>query len=104
MVNTENYRTTVRVLAIDGSPAGGGRTRSALAAVVSPAAESGATVEMISLGDGVGGGVERALAALEHVDAVVLGSPVYRAASAAPLKNLLDRVALLLIVYKDGHD
>jgi FMN reductase len=85
-------RTAFRVLAIDGSPAGGGRTRAALAAVVSGAAEGGATVETITLGDGEGGGYDRALAALEHADAIALGSPVYRASSATPLKSLLDLI------------
>jgi NAD(P)H-dependent FMN reductase len=85
-------RTALRVLAIDGSPGGGGRTRAALASVVSAAAEGGATVETIALGNGEGGGLERALAALEHADAIALGSPVYRASSATPLKSLLDLI------------
>jgi NAD(P)H-dependent FMN reductase len=85
-------RTAFRVLAIDGSPAGGGRTRAALAAVASGAAEGGATVETIALGSEESGGVDRALEALKHADAIVLGSPVYRASSATPLKNLLDLI------------
>jgi FMN reductase len=85
-------RTAFRVLAIDGSAAGGGRTRAALAAVASAAAEGGATVEMIALEEGDGSGVERALAALDRADAIALGSPVYRASSATPLKSLLDRI------------
>jgi FMN reductase len=80
------------VLAIDGSAAGGGRTRAALAAVASAAAESGATVEMIALEEGDGSSVEHALAALDRADAIALASPVYRASSATPLKSLLDRV------------
>jgi FMN reductase len=90
---TSRDRTAFRVLAIDGSPTGGGRTRAALAAVASAAAEGGATVETIALGEGEGGGgLERALEALEHADAIALGSPVYRASSATPLKSLLDRI------------
>ena len=84
--------TAVRVLAVDGSPTGGGRTGAAIAAVASAAAEAGATVETIAIGEQVGDGIERALAALGRADAIVLGSPVYRASFAAPLKQLLDLV------------
>jgi FMN reductase len=80
------------VVALDGSPAGGGRTNAAIAAITSAAAESGATVETIALGDGEPGGTDRALAALAPADAIVLGAPVYRAASATPLKQLLDLI------------
>jgi FMN reductase len=90
--NMNRDRNAVRVLAIDGSPAGGGRTRAALAAVALAAAEDGAAVETIALGDGEGGSVDRALEALEHADAIALGSPVYRASSATPLKGLLDLI------------
>lgn len=80
------------MLALDGSPAGGGRTYAAIAAVAAAATEAGAIVETISLGEGDPDGTERALAALEAADAVVLGAPVYRAAAATPLKQLLDLV------------
>ena len=80
----------VAVLAVDGSPAGGGRTRAALDVVASAARGAGATVETISIA--ADDGEERTLAALDGADAIVFGSPVYRASSAAPLKHLLDRV------------
>jgi FMN reductase len=82
----------LRVLLIDGSPAGGGRTSAVLTAVGAAAAEEGALVESVSLGDDAAGGIDRALTALETADAIVLGSPTYRAAIAAPLKQLIDAV------------
>lgn len=83
-------RTAIKVIALDGSPSGGGKTHAAIGAVAYAAAEAGAIVDTISLGEP--GGQERALAELGPADAIVLGSPVYRAASAAPLKQLLDLV------------
>jgi FMN reductase len=78
----------VRVLVIDGSPQGGGRTAAAAGEVAGGAAALGAEPELISLG--VDGGVEQALAAAEEADAFVIGSPMYRASFAHPLKTLLD--------------
>jgi len=73
----------VRVLAVDGSPASGGRTATALEAVLAGAREAGATeTELVPAAEG--------LAAAEGADAFVLGSPVYRASYAAPLKGFLD--------------
>jgi NAD(P)H-dependent FMN reductase len=80
----------VHVLLIDGSPTGGGRTGAALAAVGAAAAQSGAQVELLALGDDLNGGIERVVAQLAAADAVALGSPVYRATAAAPLKQLID--------------
>jgi FMN reductase len=81
---------TARVLALHGSPNGGGHTEAAVAAVAAAAAAAGAAVETIGIADDAG--TERALAALPDTDAVVLGSPVYRASFATPLKRLLDLV------------
>lgn len=81
----------VAVLAVDASPTRGGRTRAALDAVSSAAAQAGAVVETIGLGDG-GSGLQPVLSALASAEAVVLASPVYRASFAAPLKQLLDAV------------
>ena len=80
----------VAVLAIDGSPVGGGKTRAVLDAVADGARASGADVETVALAEE--SGAEQALERLEHADAVVFGSPVYRASAAAPLKELLDRI------------
>ena len=80
----------ISVVAIDGSPTGGGRTRAALEAVSAAAQAFGGTVETLGLAEPQG--QERALEALERSDAVILGAPVYRAAAASPLKQLLDAI------------
>ncbi len=85
------------VLALDASPAGGGRTRAAVEAVSAAAAGLGGVVETIGLAEP--DGQAYALAALPGADAIVLGAPVYRAAAAAPLKQLLD----LIPRYPDGR-
>jgi FMN reductase len=77
----------MRVLAVDGSPTGAGRTLTAIEAVL-----AGAGVEAEVLGLAEADGVDRALAAAEESDAFVLGSPMYRASYAAPLKAFLDRL------------
>ena len=80
----------IAVLAVDGSPNGSGRTRLAVEAVAAAVEVAGATVETIGLAEP--DGFDRVLGALDGADAVVLGAPVYRAASAAPLKQLLDLI------------
>jgi FMN reductase len=77
----------VNLLAIDGSPQGSGRTRTALDAVAAAARDAGATTEVVGLADGV----DNALGRLDAADGFVFGSPIYRASYAAPLKALLDR-------------
>jgi FMN reductase len=96
-INKLGWRTTaaepgatVKLLAVDGSPDGGGRTRRAVGAVAAAAVEAGAelaTVGLVELD-----GIDQVLAGLDEADAVVLGAPVYRAAAASPLKELLDRI------------
>lgn len=80
----------VSVLVVDGSPSGGGRTRAALDAVAAAAGDAGGVVETVGLAEP--DGVERALSALAGAQGVVLGAPVYRAAAAGPLKQLLDLI------------
>jgi FMN reductase len=75
----------VHVLALDDSPRGSGRTRIVLDEVLSGAAAKGAIVDVISLADGPPP-TER----LRQFDAFVLGSPIYRASYATPLKAFLD--------------
>jgi FMN reductase len=76
---------------VDCSPEQGGRTRAALGAVSDAAANAGAAV-----GTGWIGALDvpvfETLAELGAADAVVLGSPVYRASFATPLKRLLDAI------------
>lgn len=69
----------LRVLGIDASPSGGGRTTEAVRAV--------AGTDPIVL---VSAGVDTAIDAVASADAVVFGSPIYRASFAEPLKRLLD--------------
>ena len=75
------------VVAVVGSPKAGGRTRVAVDAVVHGAAEGGAGTRVLELADA---GHEDVLAAMEEADAVVFGSPTYRADISAQLKALLD--------------
>lgn len=87
-------RWVVRILGIDGSPIGSGRTLAALQVVLRAAEETGAETEVRSL---AGAESDTAvlldvIAALATADAAVVGSPVYRASYAAPLKLLLDRL------------
>jgi FMN reductase len=74
------------VVAVVGSPHAGGRTRVAVDAVLRGAAE-GADTRVLEL---AGTGHADALAAMDEADAVVFGSPTYRADIAAQLKALLD--------------
>jgi FMN reductase len=75
------------VVAVVGSPKAGGRTRVAVDAVLRGAAEGGAETRVLELADT---DHADALAAMEEADAVVFGSPTYRADIAAQLKALLD--------------
>ncbi len=86
----------MRIVAIDGSPSGSGKTATALGLVIEAArgaAGSATETSVVALaGDALGEAVEQALGAIRGADAVVLGSPVYRASYAFPLKTLLDHV------------
>jgi FMN reductase len=72
------------VLAIDGSPVGGGKTATVLQRVLDGAAERGAETKLISLADSAGPD------ALDSADAFIFGSPVYRASYTGLLKTFLD--------------
>jgi FMN reductase len=74
------------VVAVVGSPHAGGRTRVAVDAVLRGAAES-ANTRVLEL---AGTEHANALAAMGEADAVVFGSPTYRADITAQLKALLD--------------
>ena len=76
------------ILGIDGSPVGGGRTLSAIKEVLAAVAEDAET-EVASL---AGAEVESIILRMVAADAVVCGSPIYRASFAYPLKALLDRL------------
>ncbi|MFC8304585.1 NAD(P)H-dependent oxidoreductase [Specibacter sp. NPDC057265] len=76
----------MKVLGVDGSPYGPGKTAAAITAVLAGAAGSGAETELIRHDDP--DVVERIAAA----DAVVLGSPTYRATHTAALRALLEKI------------
>jgi FMN reductase len=84
---TSGEGATVLVVGVVGSPKAGGRTRVAVDAVLRGAAESGADTRVLELAEA---GHPDVLAAMEEADAVVFGSPTYRADIAAQLKALLD--------------
>jgi FMN reductase len=81
----------VSVVAIDSSPEGGRRTRTAIDAVSAAAADAGATIRTSWIG-GEEVELESVMAELTAADAIILGSPVYRASYGSPLKRLLDTV------------
>ena len=78
----------VLVVAVVGSPNPGGRTRVAAEAVLSGAAAEEAQTELVELAGTEFTAVQDALA---RADAVVFGSPTYRADIASQLKALFDR-------------
>jgi FMN reductase len=77
------------VVGVVGSPKAGGRTRVAVDAMLRGAAEGpgGADTRVLELAEA---GTADVLAAMNGADAVVFGSPTYRADIAAQLKALLD--------------
>lgn len=77
----------MRVVGIAGGPDAGGRTSTAIAAVLAGAEGAGATTDLIELG---GADLADVVAAIDAADAVVFGSPVYRATYSALLKTLLE--------------
>lgn len=75
------------VLGVAGGPEAGGRTSTAIAGVLAGAAARGASTSLLELGSTDHADV---VAAIEAADAVVFGSPVYRATYSALLKGLLE--------------
>lgn len=80
----------LRILGIDCSPHGPGRTGTALEAVLSASAAAGAATSLIHLGGEEAMSAEEACQQMLAADAFALGSPMYRATFAAPFKVLLD--------------
>jgi FMN reductase len=78
----------VDVVGVAGGPEAGGRTSAAVQAVLAGAAGVGASTRLLELSET---SVPEVVAAFETADAVVLGSPVYRATYSALLKDLLER-------------
>jgi FMN reductase len=84
---TERSPGSLSVLGIAGGPEAGGRTSTAIAGILSGAAAAGAATTVVELAFTPHSEV---VAAIETADAVVLGSPVYRATYSALLKGLLE--------------
>jgi len=80
--------TPVRVLGVVAGPEPGGRTATAVAGVLAGAAKRGANTSLLELSES---GVPAVIAEFDTADAVVFGSPVYRATYSALLKDLLER-------------
>jgi FMN reductase len=80
----------VRVLAINCSPGPGGKTKTALEAVLEGAAGAGATTSLVELG-GRGPDLSEVVEQLEGADAFAFGTPMYRATYATAFKALLDQ-------------
>ncbi len=76
------------VVGVVGSPNAGGRTRVGVDAVLVGAAGEGAEIRVHELADTA---VPDVVAAMGEADAVVFGSPTYRADITAQLKGLLDQ-------------
>jgi FMN reductase len=79
--------TAVSVLAVIASPSVGGRTTTAARAMLDAAQDAGASVELRELASTT---TDDALAAIDAADAVLFGSPVYRAGHTALLRSLLE--------------
>ena len=77
-----------RVLGVVAGPEPGGRTATAVAGVLNGAEKAGATTSLLELSEV---GADAVIAAFDTADAVVFGSPVYRATYSALLKDLLER-------------
>ena len=78
----------VNVVGVVAGPAPGGRTATAVAGVLEGAAKAGASTSLLELSEA---GVDAVIAAVDAADAVVFGSPVFRATYSALLKDLLER-------------
>jgi FMN reductase len=81
----------MRTLALDGSPRGGGRTAAALAAVLDGARTAGGDVAsgVVTLARSDPGEVAERV---EEAAVLAIGTPVYRASYATPLKAFLDQL------------
>ncbi len=78
-----------RVVGVVASPESGGRTSAAVAGLLEGAAEAGCATSLLELSALP---VEQVVTQIDEADAVVFGSPVYRATYSALLKQLLESV------------
>lgn len=80
--------TGVVVVGVVGGPEPGGRTATAVSGVLAGASAAGARTSLVELSER---GTDDVVATLTEAEAVVFGSPVYRATYSALLKDLLER-------------
>lgn len=80
----------ITVVAISCSPSVGGKTRAAIQAVLDGASAAGASTSLIELG--AEPDYAAALEAIRAADAVVFGSPMYRATYTAQFKALTEAI------------
>jgi FMN reductase len=78
--------SVLEIVGVVGGPEPGGRTATAVAGVLAGAAKAGARTSLLELSQ-----TADVRSALDSADAVVFGSPVYRATYSALLKSLLER-------------
>lgn len=76
-----------KILGLAGGPEGGGRTSAAVEGVLAGAAAGGAETELVEVSRTA---LPDVFEAVESVDAVVFGSPVYRATYSALLKGVFE--------------
>lgn len=77
------------IVGIAGGAEAGGRTATAVAGILAGAADRGAETELLEVSERA---THEIVAAVEAADAVVLGSPVYRATYSSLLKDLLEHL------------
>jgi FMN reductase len=76
-----------RILGLSGGPEPGGRTATAVAGILAGAEKQGADTDLLELSQVP---LADVVAAVDGADAVVLGSPVYRATYTSLLKGVLE--------------
>lgn len=76
-----------KILGLAGGPEAGGRTTTAVNAILSGAEKQGARTRLLELS---GTALPDVVAAVEDADAMVFGSPVYRASYTSLLKGVLE--------------
>lgn len=76
----------MKILGIDGSPNGPGKTAKVVGHVLEGAADRGAAVDLITCG------APDAVDRIAEADAVVFGSPTYRASHSSALRALLEKI------------
>ena len=77
------------IIGVAGGPEAGGRTATAVSGILAGAAASGATTELLEISRSSTADI---VAAVDAADAVVFGSPVYRATYSSMLKGLLENI------------